>query len=355
MLRCARCVLPETYPRLTFEGDGTCSVCREWESPPVLGIEALREVLSRKQGKKYDALVAISGGRDSMYTLHLAVKELGLKVIAASFDNGFRTEQAMKNMLTACSVLDVPFIDINSGKKLARQIVKDTLHYYIPRGPLEVNTHVCGACTMGARSGVVTEALRAEAPFILMGSSKTEALSRDYKALLRPRGGRLSKLTGANRLAYMRRVYHLTKLRLQLTPGRRRFGLRPLDLDKLPVQLIRIFDYVEWDKNVIEGVIRRELGWSEPVGANRSWRIDCDLGHINHYCSMRACGTTTLEVGYSNMIREGKMTRDEALSSMAQMRWDEYTDDLDTILTELKIPEDLKNRFRDYPREYQPS
>ncbi len=353
MGRCTRCILPETYPGIKFDSDGVCNVCHDWHLPPVLGEAALRELLSRRKGDQYDAVVGISGGRDSMYALWLVVKVLGLRVVAASFHNGFRTPQAQHNMEAGCAALDVPFVDILEGRELARKIVKASLEYYIPRGPQEVNTHICGACTMGARGGVVKEALKVGAPYIILGSSKTEALTEGYKNVLKAERGRLAKLFGKNGLAYLSRVFHLHSLRTKMTPGRKKFGFRPLDLSKLPVKIVRIFDYIEWDKNVIEGTIRKEMGWSEPEGANRSWRIDCDIEHLNQYCSTRACGVTTIEVGYSNMIREGSMTRSEAIHSVRKMKLEEYSPELDSLLDDLEIPVHLKDQLRDYPQEYE--
>ncbi len=312
----------------------------------------MREILSRKKGVQYDAVVGISGGRDSMYALWYVVKELGLKVVAASFHNGFRTPQAQYNMEAGCAALGVPFVDIREGKELARKIVKATLKYYIPRGPQEVNTHVCGACTMGARGGVVKEALKVGAPYIILGSSKTEALTEGYKNVLQAKRGRFAKLMGKNGLAYLRRVFHLYSLRVKMTPGWKKLDFRPLNLDKLPVKIVRLFDYIPWDKNIIEGTIRQHMDWSEPEGADRSWRIDCDIEHLNQFCSHRACGVTTIEVGYSNMIREGSMTREEAITSVDKMQMGAYLPELNTLLDELEVPGHLKNQLRDYPHEY---
>lgn len=352
MIRCTKCVLPAVYPGIAFDQHGVCNVCHAHVSPGIKGEEDLRRLLATRRGREFDAVVALSGGRDSIYTLYLAVRKLGLRVLGASFNNGFRTEQALKNMHEACRILEVPFVDICAQDDLARKIVKDTLEFYIPRGPAEVNTHVCGACTLGARSGVVATAIRRGIPFILIGTSEHEANSPAFKALQSARRGKLGKILGPGGSVYLRRLYRMLALRLKLTPGRLKLGLRPLNLDKLPVKVIKIFDYLDWNKDEMERTIRAELNWSEPVGSARSWRIDCDLGPINHYCATKAWGITTLEDGYSNMIRNGQMTRQEALASLEKMDWHEYSADLDAVLKDLQIPDDLRHRFRDYRSEY---
>src|SRR3989304_10290489 len=58
------------------------------------------------RGKEYDCVVGVSGGRDSTYTLFTAVK-LGLRPLAAHFDNGWNSEIAVANIKNAVRKLNV--------------------------------------------------------------------------------------------------------------------------------------------------------------------------------------------------------------------------------------------------------
>jgi len=82
--RCARCIVPETMPFIEFDEDGVCSLCRDYQRREVKGVKELEKLVSkfRKGNGEADCIVSFSGGRDSCYALHYAVKELGLKPLA---------------------------------------------------------------------------------------------------------------------------------------------------------------------------------------------------------------------------------------------------------------------------------
>ena len=100
---CARCVLPESFPGISFDENGICSECHkherhwaEWKS----GLPARQAVLdqlcqdARRRHKQFDALVPFSGGKDSTYVLYNATQDLGLHCLAFTLDNGYLSEHA---------------------------------------------------------------------------------------------------------------------------------------------------------------------------------------------------------------------------------------------------------------------
>jgi hypothetical protein len=69
MKRCNRCLLPETYPNIRYNGDGICNYCLSYTPIEYKGKTKLEELLdtyrNRNKGEKYDCVVAVNGGRDS--------------------------------------------------------------------------------------------------------------------------------------------------------------------------------------------------------------------------------------------------------------------------------------------------
>src|SRR5690349_12683992 len=92
---CTRCILPSTFPKISFDKDGVCNFCLESashesivESRKALA-EKMREAILNLKGKAdYDCIVAFSGGKDSSFTLTKLVREFGLKCLAITIDNG---------------------------------------------------------------------------------------------------------------------------------------------------------------------------------------------------------------------------------------------------------------------------
>ena len=66
----------------------------------------------------------ISGGLDSSYLLHLAVKEYGLKPLCVYFNNGFGNPTAGENITNMCNKLNVKFLILTSDWKLTKSIKK---------------------------------------------------------------------------------------------------------------------------------------------------------------------------------------------------------------------------------------
>jgi tRNA(Ile)-lysidine synthase TilS/MesJ len=118
MKRCSRCLLPETYPNIRYNGDGVCNYCLSYTPIEYKGEPKLEELLdtylnrTRNKGEKYDCVVAVSGGRDSTFMLYELVEAYDMKVLAYNYDNGFVSEQAKLNLKRMTDALGVDLVTI---------------------------------------------------------------------------------------------------------------------------------------------------------------------------------------------------------------------------------------------------
>lgn len=113
---CTRCVMDDTVPGIEFDENGVCTFCKIHddlkekypldENTPKRLKSLVNKIKKDGEGKKYDCIVGVSGGRDSTYTLYNAVK-LGLRPLAVHFDNGWNSEIAVQNIQNACEILNV--------------------------------------------------------------------------------------------------------------------------------------------------------------------------------------------------------------------------------------------------------
>lgn len=115
---CSRCVMDTTDSDIQFDEHGVCQRCREYEERILpswhhgKGHEAeLHELISKikksGEGKKYDCILGLSGGLDSTYMLHLAVKEWGLRPFVFHIDCGWNLPVAEENIRKVCNGLGV--------------------------------------------------------------------------------------------------------------------------------------------------------------------------------------------------------------------------------------------------------
>jgi N-acetyl sugar amidotransferase len=105
---CNRCVMDTTDPQITFDAEGVCNHChqfderarREW-FPNDEGARRWNALVAQMkaygQGKEYDCILGLSGGVDSSY-LALKVHESGLRPLVMHVDAGWNTELAVANI-----------------------------------------------------------------------------------------------------------------------------------------------------------------------------------------------------------------------------------------------------------------
>lgn len=130
--QCKRCIMDTTVPGIFFDTAGECNFCKLHDKLCAqfpLGAEGeatiqkfVAQIKKAGEGKKYDCVVGISGGRDSSYTIHWVKKVLGLNPIAVHFNDGFGNPMAGENMIKACKKLGVELRTITSDWRESKDL-----------------------------------------------------------------------------------------------------------------------------------------------------------------------------------------------------------------------------------------
>ncbi|MEO6306141.1 MAG: N-acetyl sugar amidotransferase, partial [Bacteroidia bacterium] len=107
--QCAKCVLDTTSRYITFDKEGVCNFCKKYDNFAAKFINktkeekksefkfAINKIKRYGKNKKYNCIVGLSGGVDSSYIAYLA-KQNNLNPLVVHFDNGWNSEQAVKNI-----------------------------------------------------------------------------------------------------------------------------------------------------------------------------------------------------------------------------------------------------------------
>ena len=117
--QCKRCIMDTTDTEIVFDAAGNCNHCNEFFEKEKLHTyqgeksdKALEQIVAKikKDGKNsdFDCMVGVSGGVDSTYVAYLT-KQLGLRVLAFHFDNGWNSELAVKNVENIVKKLDFEY------------------------------------------------------------------------------------------------------------------------------------------------------------------------------------------------------------------------------------------------------
>ncbi|MBS1778198.1 MAG: N-acetyl sugar amidotransferase [Bacteroidetes bacterium] len=115
---CSRCINDETVPNIVFDENGVCNYCKMMdqlqeeyktgtEDGKQMFLQIVEEIKKAGRGKQYDCVIGVSGGTDSSYMVHMAVKEWGLRPLAVHYDNTWNTGIATENIRKILGALKV--------------------------------------------------------------------------------------------------------------------------------------------------------------------------------------------------------------------------------------------------------
>lgn len=93
--------------------DGLCNYCslyRQNYDREIIKAEINEFIHAPQTNPKYSAIVALSGGKDSISALVLAKKYLNLNILAFTYDNGFIPSGVIEQAKRICQDLDVDYL-----------------------------------------------------------------------------------------------------------------------------------------------------------------------------------------------------------------------------------------------------
>lgn len=148
---CSRCIYDERVPNIVFDEQGVCNYCKtmdqlqdEYKTGTEEGINAFLQIVEQikkdGKGKPYDCVIGVSGGTDSSYMVHMAVKEWGLRPLAVHYDNTWNTAIATQNIFKVLGKLNVDLDTYVIDNKESNDIFKAFLKAGVPEldGPTDI-------------------------------------------------------------------------------------------------------------------------------------------------------------------------------------------------------------------------
>jgi len=182
---CTQCVLPSTFPCISFNDQGVCNHCLNYQSSAgrhqkgkyLAKFAALIKEYQKRDSGTHDILVSYSGGKDSSYALDLFKNTFGLKVLAFTFDNGFVSKIALENMNRVTEKLCIDHILVKPRFDLLKKIfaVAATNEGLYSRKTLERANPICTACISFVKFIGLRMAIEKEIPFLGFGWSPGQA------------------------------------------------------------------------------------------------------------------------------------------------------------------------------------
>lgn len=343
---CTKCVYPAlSATPLTFDEHGVCSGCRIHDQKKGIDWEQrwqwLKELANEYHSDtNYDIVIPVSGGKDSYFQTHIAVKELGLKALLVTYHGNNYLPEGEYNLYRMREVFDCDHIIVRPS---VDTLIKMNRIGFKLQGDMNWHGH-CGIFTVP-----IQVAVRYKVPLILWGEHGFMDLGGMYSY------NDLVEFTAKFRLEHALRGYDwydFTDEGLEkLSHPELKEGLRNKDLlwaqypsdeeiDEVGVRGIYLSNFVNWEANEHTKLVMELYGWHPAQQTfERTYRTISNLDDmhengIHDYLKFIKFGYGRGSDHASKDIRAGLMTREQGIEMVRKYdhvkpyrdleRWLEY-------------------------------
>jgi asparagine synthetase B (glutamine-hydrolysing) len=318
--RCTKCILPETMPYIKFDSDGVCNYCNNYrpqsKKTGIKDLEVLVQPYRRKSGD--ECIVPFSGGRDSCYSLHLIVKELNLKPITYTYDWGMVTDLGRRNISRMCASLGVENIVVAADIETKRNNIRKNLTAWLKAPDLGMVSILTAGDKHFFRH-VETVKKQTGIDLNIWGINPLEVTHFKSGFLGIPPSFESNNVYISNTQKQLHYQY-LRFLRMLKSPGYFNSSL----IDTLSGEYFRsfhkktdyfhLFDFYTWNEAEVDSVLINNYDWELATDTSSTWRIGDATAAFYNYIYYTVAGFSEHDTFRSNQIREGMITREEALS-----------------------------------------
>ncbi len=296
---CSKCLLSDDIPDVIISSNGICNYCSDYAPFHPYDNQSLQNIFESAKNKKrkYDALVPLSGGKDSSYVLYLAVKKYNLKVMTYTFDNGLMSELAKENIKKSIEVCGVDHLWVRPEKKTIKKLYRTAL----------LNSgEICGICGIGIERSMLKVSEDYDIPLILLGHSPSEGNSftsenlydqARIKAILKE-NKEISEKEINDFLIYPHMNFISTFFQTKLGKFGRKIN-------------ILYYEQALSDKEIGD-IIKKELQWNDSEHSEYTRHFDCLAEPFTNYVRDKRFGYSRRLPQLSYMVRNNEISIEEA-------------------------------------------
>ncbi|MFK8068039.1 MAG: hypothetical protein AB8D52_07330 [Gammaproteobacteria bacterium] len=322
--RCTRCLIPQTFPFIRFDNDGVCQLCKQHQPLQLKGVSALKTLATqaRKSNGRPDCLVPISGGRDSCYGLHYIKKELDLHPVAYTYDWGFVTDIARRNISRMCGELGIEHVLVAADIRQKRENVRKNVTTWLKNPTLGmIPLFMAGDKMFFYYASMIRRQMDLGPILFSMnwlektgfktGFAHVDDLQNTDASVEGKTYGmgllKKVKLISFYGQEFLKNPNYLNKSVPDTLQAFFSYYVQRKDYDS-------IFDYLPWSEHIIDRTIIDGYDWEVSPDTISTWRIGDGTAPFYNYIYHKVAGFSEHDTFRSNQIREGMITRKEALS-----------------------------------------
>jgi len=321
--RCTRCVLPETMPFIEFDDEGVCNYCRTYKKMDHLGVEALEKAVApyRKSDGEPDCLITFSGGRDSSYTVHFMTEVLKMNPVTYTYDWGMVTDLARRNQMRLCGELGLEHILVSANLARKRANIRKNVSAWLRKPDLGlVPLFMAGDKQYFYHANQV--ARHTGVKLIILGENLLETtLFKSGFCGIAPNPDSEHTYTlslwNKAKLAWYYGSRYVTNPRYINQSLIDTIGAY-ISYYVIPHNYLNMYQYIRWDEETIASTLIGEYNWETATDTRSTWRIGDGTASFYNYIYYTMAGFSENDTFRSNQIREGMLTREDAIRQIEE-------------------------------------
>lgn len=321
MTYCTRCCYPIVAATpLTLDSQGVCSGCRthdeqktvDWKRRERMFRELCDDHRSR-DGKTYDCLIPVSGGKDSFYQVHLLKMVYGMNPLLVTYNENNETELGRRNIQRMKDGFGCDYINVTPSVHVLKKMNRIGLRRM---GDPDMHAH------MGINSVPIQIAVRFSVPLIIWGEHGFMNL-----------GGMHSYKDMVEYTARYRKEHLLRGFDWEDFVGDE--GLREQDLlwakypedseiERVGIRGVFISNFFGWNQDDHTKLMVEKYGFEvNPIPFDRTYKRDSNLNNIHDngvhdYMKYVKFGYGRCTDHVCRDIRSGALTRDQGIALVRQ-------------------------------------
>jgi len=337
--QCSRCVMDTSDRDIIFDEKGHCNHCEAYlntthkkvyqgEASDRALAQLIETVKKTSANREYDCVVGVSGGVDSSYVAYLT-KNLGLRVLAVHFDNGWDSELSVKNIENIVRKLKFDYyayvVDWEEFKDLQVAFLKASVE------------HIETPTDHGILAALHYAAAKHNVKYIFNGANFVsedilpqawEYNAKDIKQLKA-----IHRQFGTKKLKTFPTIGYLDEIYYKYMKG---------------IKIVYLLNYVPYLKDEAMEVIKNKLGWKYYGGKHHE---SLYTKFVQGYYQYEKFGIDRRRTYFSTLICSGQMTRTEALAILAHKPYDTDTIEQDKayVCKKLGLPSEEFDKIMNLP------
>ena len=304
---CLRCCLPDTNESIDFDDFGICKACRASEQKMHIDWDARQKILAKtlnsykqKSPDYYDCMVPISGGKDSIFQLHVLKKVYDMNPLAVTFSHNWFTKVGKQNLETSIEKLDVDHIMFTPKRSLINRVARESLKKI---------GDACWHCHTGVETFPFQVAVKWNIPLLVYGESLAEFSGKETY-------DEMQDLDPEHFLKYSAKVKPEDMVCETIKKKEMGAFTKPSieEIKNAGIRRIFLGDYMFWDLEKQTELVIKEYGWKEEKveGTYKRYKsVECKMPGFHDYAKFIKRGFGRGTDFAAQDIRAGLLTREE--------------------------------------------